>query len=304
MKKIVKLFCLLLIFVLLLTGCTMFGGHSKTFDNSEIEGFFKEITTASLETTTAKPTTTTTAVTSTTTAQVFTTTTQLKPSSPTTTTTQHPTTTRKPTTAKSQTKRKTTTTEFRYYMPTEEWERIKIKTFTFDYESEDYERFFDLVAKYCDEPNLKEYQVEKSILSQDADPKTGEWDVTTFFLRLRRYINGCETENTYQLFMEKKDGVYRTNTLSCWVNQYDPNKVKAPRKPTVKEEKAALKSEKERVQKEIDRQWPDADFVVRGQEIIYMYNIKHDYNYFIVQTTYGELDSGRGVMSAQFEIER
>lgn len=189
-------------------------------------------------------------------------------------------------------------------MPIEEWERIKIKTFTFDYESEDYERFYDLVAKYCDEPNLKEYKVEKATSSQDTDPETGEWCVTAFYLTLTRYINGCETENTYQLLLEKKDGVYQANTLSCWVNQYDPNKVKAPRKPTAKEEKAALKSEKKRVQKEIDRQWPDAGFVVTEQEVMYKYNIEKDYNYFIVSTVYSRPGGGSGGMYAQFEIER
>lgn len=290
----------ILALVVFCTGCA---GHLSDVTNTPVgattdTNTVPQTATTSTTITTASPTTTYMAPLTAIQTEKTTATTKKKTKKPTIVTT------RSSTTTNSKPKYQTTTTKFKYYMPTEKWEKIKIKTFTFDYESEDYECFYDLVAKYCDEPNLKEYQVEKTVFSEDIDPETGERGVTAFYLELNRYINDCRTENVYKLLLEENDGVYETDTLSCWIDHYDSKKVKPPRKPTSEEEKAALKSERKRVQKEIDCQWPDAGFVVLEQEVEYVYNIERDYNYFVVQTTYGRPNGGRGGMSAQFEIKR
>lgn len=263
----------------------------------------KLVTSADLPTTTTVLNTTTTAVSSTTLTRVSTTQKPKKTASIMSTTSgKRGTTTvlRMPTTTVSQ----TSTTEFPIDPDTGKY-KVQIPPIHFHYDSTDYQVFYDAIAKYCGPTITDKFIVRFHNQGSYFDPNTKEKVIYSYYLNFGTEINGCRSSESFHFSFDLVDGIYVCKSISINKPPYDPSKVKPPRKLTAKEEKAALKRERERVLKmPYNGEKVEDNYQIKEQEIEYFYDIEEDRNYYVITTLFLD-DVGLGDSErAEFEIER
>ena len=163
-----------------------------------------------------------------------------------------------------------------------------------------------MITQYCGKTITDEFDIWCHKWAMHTDPDTGGTVYTAYDLVFYTKINGCRSTEQFRFSFEQKGDTYVCEDITFEKPNYDPTKVKPPRKPTAKEEKVALKSEKTRVLEKLKKELPGLTFVITDQEVEYHYDIAEDRNYFVVRTSYTDLeDEGwNSREKAEFEIER
>ncbi len=146
---------------------------------------------------------------------------------------------------------------------------IKLK---FDYDSENYDVLRGVILReFPEEKNLDEFRVTKGKYEE------GQYLYqigAAFSVTLRRWINGCSTENSYTFIFDANGDLFRFEYFNP---VYDASAVKPPRVPTEAEIEQAKKTEAAKI--------PE-NCIVWKQKVSVGYSISTDTCSFSVQTLY------------------